>query len=467
MSKSSHDPQIKSLTTDAAGAIEEAKALLERLADVALETATKLGAQGAAVSTSTSRQLRLVVEAGQFTLANSLETRSLGIGVHVDQKAGSTSINTATEESVRQAVTDAVALARFSVPDEALTLATPAEAPPATPLPFLWDAELAAITLPEMQATMRTALDVLLKDKRVALDRFEMQVDLMWHGYRNNKGVKQSERQTQADWSFFGMARDGEEVSGFDYDGGFSFARAGLTERCVAHAEAFAKKIVGTLKPGMCPSYKGPVLLSPRAVQELLLGMILFHAGGRQVMDGKSKWDKAVGTKVMSDSFTLRDAVRGPTLAGATSFDGDGIPTREQAIVERGTLALHLHDVYSAKRCKTKSTATSGGPFALQVAAGKEPLAKLQAAHPRLLIVDRFSGNDDPVQGDFSGVAKSSRLFEAGRDAGPVAETMIAGNFFELAKQILAVGDTVHSIGGRCEAPCVLIDGVSVTGGAG
>lgn len=439
---------------------------LDQLAERALGMAKELGADAAKVGTSLSFQRRLVVENKQFTLANSLESRSIGILVHKDKKKGSASLNSIDEKAVRQAVQDALALARYSVPDPDLTLATKDVATPAKQLAFQYDEPLAAMGLEELQGIMAETLVRLTADKRVALDRYEASVDVSWHGMRNSLGVKQAERQSITSWSFFGMARDGDEVTGFDYDGNFSFGKTGLAAKAMHDADVFTKKILGALKPRKAPSYKGPILMTPRAVQELLFGMVLYHAGGRQVMDAKSRWNDAVGKEVVSKLLTLKDNPHDPRLSGATAFDGDGVPTRPTTILDKGVLALHLHDCYSAKRCKTKTTGHSGGPFALELAAGTSTLTDLAKSRKELLVVDRFSGNSDPVKGDFSGVAKSSRLYVDGKDAGAVTETMIAGNFFELAQAVLGVSKEQENVSGSCLAPWILVDGISVTGNA-
>lgn len=437
---------------------------LDKIATRALAMAKEMGADEAKISTSVSFQKRLVVENKEFTLANSLESRGIGILVHKDKKKGSASLNSVDESAVRQAVADALALAKYSVPDEFLTLATPDVAPKMAALPFMYDEPLASLDLEEIQGMMAETLARLTRDKRVALDRYEMACDVSWHGMGNTHGVRQQERQSIATWSFFGMGRDGDEVTGFDYDGSFSFGKNGLLQKQLDGAEDFVKKVLGALKPRKAPSYKGPVLFSPRAVQELLFGMILYHAGGRQVMDGKSRWEKSVGQKVTSDKLTLLDKPHDPRFAGATAFDGDGIPTAGATILKQGVLGPHLHDLYSAKKTGSKTTGHSGGPFALELATGTDTLPSILKAHSNLLMVDRFSGNSDPIKGDFSGVAKSSRLYVKGEDAGGVTETMIAGNFFDLAMHVLAVSNVAEIVSGSCAAPYVLVDGISVTG---
>ncbi|MEN9835688.1 MAG: hypothetical protein RL011_1881 [Pseudomonadota bacterium] len=437
---------------------------LERLAEIGLSTAKKLGADAAKISTGASFEKRLVVDNKEFTLANSLASRSIGIVVHKDQKKGSASVNVTNEESIKHAVESALALAKYSVPDPDLVFATKAETPKAKSLDFLFEDKLADLGLDGMTAQMQETLGRLGADPRLALERYEMAVNVSFHALASTTGMAQSERQTMASWSFMGMGRSGDEVTGFDYDGNFAFTADTILPRSLVDADRFVKRVLGLFDPVRCPSYRGAVLLSPRAVQELLLGMMLYHAGGRQVMDGKSRWDKSVGTKVASSLFTLTDLPHDPRFSGATAFDSDGVPTRSQVILEKGVLTKHLHDCYSAKRCHASTTGTAGGPFALSLNGGDTALAEILKSHDQLLMVDRFSGNSDPIKGDFSGVAKSSRLFQRGEDRGSVTETMIAGNFFAIADAVLAVSKEVEIVSGGFASPYVLVDGVSVTG---
>src|SRR5690606_25781906 len=120
----------------------------EVLAQQGLDEAVKIGGR-AKIHTRVSFQKKLVVEAGEFTLANSQETQKLSIAIHKDKKKGSATINTLDETNVKQAVADAEALARFSVPDEFLTLADTNQAPPAKALTFMWNDDLAEMTLEE------------------------------------------------------------------------------------------------------------------------------------------------------------------------------------------------------------------------------------------------------------------------------------------------------------------------------
>ena len=405
------------LKNHGAGIYDELERLAKAMTTVAefgLQDALKKGADEVQISANASFRKRLVVENKEFSLANSLQTQNISIVLHKEHKKGSASVNSAEATSLAKAAEDALALASFSKADTSLAFAKATAAPRNTQLKFLYDGDLAEMDLAELQEGMTEVLAELSKDKRVALDRFEMGINVSYHTLLNSHGVHQVETQTMVNWDFLGMAVDGGEVSGMDYDGGFAFAKKGYLTAAVQEAAAFVKKVVKNLNPTRCNSYKGAIILSPRAVEEILIPTVLYHSSGRSVMDGKSRWQNALGTKVAAPLLTIVDDPHNARFSGATSFDGDGIPTRQNLIFDKGVLRMHLHDCYSARRLKVESTATSGGPFGLQVSGGHNTLQDLAGQQKELLYVDRFSGNCDPVTGSFSGVAKSIDRFRIG-----------------------------------------------------
>lgn len=437
---------------------------MAELAESGLDRASNIGADATKIATSASFQKKLVVENKQFALANSVEVQNFQIIVHRDQKKGSSSINTDKKEALGQAIADAHDLAGFSIEDENLNFPDAKAAPKSNQLEFMYDNDVGNMELEELQESMQEVLSALTENPKIAIDRFEMGIDLSSHGLLNSRGVRQSEVQSMISWSWMGMAVDGDEVTGFDYDYNFSFGKEGFVEKAKQGAHEFTDRLLGFLKPQKAPSYKGPILLTPRAVQSILTNNILYHASGRAVMDGKSRWEKTVGKKVISDKISVHDMPHGAQFMGATSFDSDGMRTTPTQILKDGVLSTHLHDCYSAYKVGATSTGTAGGPFGIQIAAGKQSLEEMLNGRDELLVADRFAGNSDPIKGDFSGVAKSSRLYKKGKDAGPVNETMIAGNFFDLADHVIAVSKETRLVNGSFESPWILVDGVSVTG---
>jgi len=128
-------------------------------------------------------------------------------------------------------------------------------------------------------------------------------------------------------------------------------------------------------------------------------------------------------------------------------------------------LKTHVDSSYTARRRGTQSTGHAGGLLGISLAPGDRSLEQLLSDADPLVVVERFSGNLDPVTGDFSGVAKGSHWHERGEHRHPLIETMIAGNFFEVLKNIVALSDRADHHMNQWKAPWVLVDGVSVTAG--
>jgi len=437
---------------------------ISELSQIAVEHAEKLGCSGAKVSGRADNSFRITTENRIFTLANDLSSQGFGIGVHCEGRHGSSSVNSLRKEDIIRSVEEAVAIAKFSVPDEHLILASKEQAPKAKALPFLYDAKLNKLKQSEVQELMEDILKSEFKDKRIALERFEVSMGDSFGGLTTSRGVTQSEAQTSIWWSFMGMARDGEEVSGMDYTSEFSYSRGGIEGRMRADAKQFAAKILANLDAKKCPGYKGNILMSPRATKSLLVGTLMYHASGSSVMDKKSRWIDSIGQEVCSPMITIFDDPHQTNASGATSYDSDGIPTKRNEIITSGVLKQHLHSLYTAKRSGVKgSSAFAGGSFGLNLASGKSSLKSMIESQETLLMIDRFSGNVDALTGDFSGVAKSSRVFHNGKDAGAVTETMVAGNIFEVMKSIAAVSQESELVSGSYRSPWVLAGPVTVS----
>jgi PmbA protein len=83
-----------------------------------------------------------------------------------------------------------------------------------------------------------------------------------------------------------------------------------------------------------------------------------------------------------------------------------------------------------------------------------------------VLWINRYSGQTDPVSGDFSGVAKGSEWWVAGEFQHCVEETLISGNIFECLNQnLLGLSLETELVDSSNESPYLLADGVSVTAG--
>ena len=445
--------------------LETRSQTLQEFAEKTIERAVEKGANEAQVITSYDEERRVTIENSQFSLANTTQTQGVHLGIHRRSQKGSASTNMVADDVIDVTVDAALDIAKYTLPDRFLNYLTPQDAPSGQTLPFLYRPQDQLPEVADLKDAMEEICEELIKDRRVCLERFDLSANRGTQGLFNSHGVKKSESQAMMSWSFVAMAQDGDDVvSGMDYHQGFSYDLAGFGQKGLMEAGIFREKILQNLKPIKCPSYKGLVLFSPRALEELFLDFVLFSMSGRQVMDGYSKWGQKVGQKVMSNLITIEDRPWEAEFMGATSYDADGAPTGNLMCIDKGELCTLTQDTYSAKKTGKPINGTAGGLFGVTLLPGNMPLTEIFGARETLLLVDRFSGNTDPITGSFSGVAKSSHLYRNGERQGAVKETMIAGNFFDMCDQVMGLSDVSENIEGRYQAPYCLFDGIDVTG---
>jgi len=435
---------------------------LRTSAEAMLASAMDGGADEAAVTAQRERVTHIHYEKNDFSISTTNERQSFGVTVHADRRKGRAATNERGEAALAETARRALTLAKPSVPDEHLCLPGP-QAP--RTLPGRWDprlAELAAAPLHELAAAFTAAAR---EDARITLDGATLTARAAEEVLVNSRGLSVSDRATRLSWSLMGMAKTADEVTSFDYDAGGAWSWEEAAGRPEDAARRLAAKLTACLGARKGESYRGCVLLSPAAASELILEVLEFHVSGRQIMDGKSRWGDSLGEAVAAANLTVTDDPFDMSLGGATPHDGEGVATRPLVLIEDGVLKAHIDSIYTAKRRGTASTGHEGGLHGPVIAPGEHPREVLLAEADKLVVVERYSGNADPVTGDFSGVAKGSHWVERGERVHPLAETMIAGNVFEMLKSVVALSDASEPVFAAYRAPWILVDGISVTAG--
>jgi PmbA protein len=182
------------------------------------------------------------------------------------------------------------------------------------------------------------------------------------------------------------------------------------------------------------------MLLTPSAVTELILDVIGYSINSQTVQKEASKFKGQLGKTVSSDLLTLIDDATNVNGLGASSFDREGMPHKCNLIIEKGILKKFLYNTYTANKDDTESTSNAGGspkspPIVsatnVIIKAGKSRAENLISEMDKGIIINRFSGNVNPVNGDFSGVVKGGQYIKKGNIEYAVKEVMVAGNVFD------------------------------------
>lgn len=442
------------------------------LCDSLVERARKMGADDAEVFYIKSRQLGAVFEKNDLQVPKGDDYDGLGIRVLLYGKGGAkqgfAATNMLSPDSLEETLLAAIAIANASPDDPNHWMPEPSAI---EPVPGRYDESAETMSLEDaVEQGLALVNSARAFDPRVTLDSAQYMVDITEKAIVNSKGIRLVEKDSVFTCLAMGFARDEKEVSSFDLEVAVTCRKDEIDPTAIGRK--LAEKVVASLGATTVPSFKGDVIITPYAGYDLIAEPISFSCNAQNVQNGRSKWAGMLGTEVMSPVISVTDDPKLPKAAGSTSFDREGVPPAPLQLVSEGTLNHYLYNCYTAKKDGVASNGRAAGSdhtvpgistTNFVVASGKHSLDEMIAGCSKGLLVSRFSGNVDPVSGDFSGLVKGGHYIEAGKIVCPVKEVMISGNIYDLLRQVVDVSREYVDVGGS-RMPYIQIEGCSITG---
>ena len=443
--------------------------MIRDLVRFAVKEAERQGACEAEAFAATAAESEVFLENNDLKQAKSQQMGSIGLRVIVDGSLGFYSVNRLTKDSIRDSALMAVKIARVSPHDKFNSLPRKSKV---TLLRGIYDK--ASENFGVEQAT-RTAADMLgaakVRDPRITVDSGSFSSARITHYISSSNGLDLSERLSSFSWSIMGMAIEGGEVSSFDFQsGGTHFVKKIDVQRT---AEDFADTVLDSLNPKKIESFRGEILLAPSAVNELVEDVVSHSINSDAVQKKTSAFAGKIGHAVSTGTLTVEDDGTNTEGLGATSFDREGVPHRRNVIIEKGVLKKLLYNTYTAKKDGVRTTGNAGGSSSSPpsvsttnfiIRPGTSSLDKLVSEMKKGIIVSRFSGNVNPINGDFSGVVKGGKMVERGNIVHAVKEVMVAGNIFSALKNLDGVSKERKVILSSI-LPYLRFSNISFTGG--
>lgn len=220
------------------------------------------------------------------------------------------------------------------------------------------------------------------------------------------------------------------------------------------------------------------VLFLPETLYALMW-RIQSATNGRNVYQKVSPVLEKLGTKLLSERLTITNDPLTDTIPDARAFDDEGTPCEALTLVDHGTLTNFYCDLLYAKKLKARptgngfKTAMWGGETVslrpspslehLCIGTGNKSFPALLRSIDRGILVAGVMGahSGNILNGDFSVGLSPGLYVETGEIVGHVKDAMVAGNVFDVLKEVIDIEDTQHlSPGGRF--PGLLLDHVSV-----
>lgn len=423
---------------------------LEQLAARVVARAIAAGADAAEVIARAGNELTAKVRKGEPELVQEADSKALGLRVFVGGRCALTYTSDDRDGPLDDLVRETVALAAQAEPDEFNVL----------PDPSLLATEVPDLELYDDEATTVDAAEGLrraIAGEKAAMDydpRVTNSEGATWSrvlgavAFATSGGFSGGYRGSYQSLYVEPVCDDegGKKRNGYWWTAGRYLDE--LEDPAAVGAEA-ARRTVATLGTRKVDTAELPVVFDPEAGRALV-GMLLGVANGAAFYRKSSYLVDREGTRVASDLVTVIDDPLRKRAPGSRPFDGDGLPTRLNKVVDAGVLQSVLCDTYSARKLGRESTGSAGrgvggnpSPTSsnLIMLPGETRRDALIASTGRGIYVTSMMGfGFNPVTGDFSRGA-AGFMIENGELTFPIGEITISANFDDLLGRIDCVAD--------------------------
>ncbi|GAA7511357.1 metalloprotease PmbA [Helicobacter pylori] len=433
---------------------------LRQAVSFAVELATKSGASAEVAVTkvsglSVSTRLQ-EIENVEFT-----NDGALGISVYMGQQKGNASTSDLSEGAIQNAVEAALAIAKYTSPDDCTGLA---------------DKDLMAFDAPDLELYHAADVDVdkatelALQAEKAALEADERIINSNGASFNSHTGVKvygNSHGMLQSylssryslSCSVIGGVEDALE-NDYEYTISREFDKL---QSPIWVGENCAKKVVSRLNPQKLSTREVPVIF----LNDVATGLISHFAAA---ISGGSLYRKSsfllehLGKQVLPDWFNISERPHLLRRLASTPFDSEGVRTQDREIVEGGILQTYLVTSYSGKKLGMPSTGHAGGIHNWLVKPNLTGglTALLRQMRTGLLVTDVMGQGVNIVTGDYSRGA-SGFWVENGEIQYPVAEITIAGQLQDMLKNMVAVADDIEHRS-NIQTGSILLDKMKISG---
>ena len=426
----------------------------------AIETAQKAGATaevGVTKVSGLSVSTRLQeIENVEFT-----NDGALGISVYLGQQKGNASTSDLSEEAIKNTVEAALAIAKYTSPDDCTGLA---------------DKELMAFEAPDLALYHGASVDVeqatklALEAEKAALEYDAKIVNSNGASFNSHTGVRvygnthgmlQSYLSSRYSLSCSVIGGELDQLEN-DYEYTVSREFDALSSADWV-GQNCAKKVIARLNPQKLTTREVPVIF----LNDVATGLISHLTGA---ISGGSLYRKSsflldhLGKQVLPDWFQISERPHLLKRLASTPFDSEGVRTQDLEIIRDGILQTYLLTSYSGRKMSMQSTGHAGGIHNWLVKPNLTGglTALLRQMGTGLLVTDVMGQGVNIVTGDYSRGAAGFWV-ENGEIQYPVAEITIAGQLQDMLKNIVAVADDVEHRS-NIQTGSILLDKMKISG---
>jgi PmbA protein len=310
----------------------------------------------------------------------------------------------------------------------------------------------------EMESTILDYDKRIVTTRNCELQETEIEIEIF-----NSKGLKASSRKTLYSVFALCVAKEKDEVSWYDW--AWAHSLAGIDMKALGIN--VAQKAISFLGSEQIATGIYDGILTPQASCEIL-SVLSGSFMAENLYKNKTRLKDRLGEKCFSEIINLVDS--GLAGMGAFPFDGEGVPSQVNILVEKGIFTSFLYDTYYGRKFNSPSTgnaARSGlkeppicGRRGFFIEPGCDDVGPSMTNG---LIIDELMGTHtaNPITGDFSLGAVGHLV--SGREKMPFKGIIFSGNIFDLLNNVKGVGNDLKFYG-TCGSPSLVIEGMKISG---
>lgn len=430
------------------------------IAKWAMEHAVKNGAQQARVIIYNNNSSQIEVRDEKIDKLQESNRNGMQINLYVDKKYSSISTNRITnKEELGKFIEEAIVGTRFLAEDEFRTLPDPeryykGDGPDLKTV----DPNFASV---DPQQKVKNAFD--LEKEVLGSDERIISVSTSYRdGMSGSVMMASNGFEGDSENTYYSLSASVSVTDGTARPRGAWYESSIFNEELIRKdiGKKALKRALDRLGQAKINSGKMPMIVENKMAGSSL-GPLISALNGSAIQQKQSFLIGKKGEKIGSELMSIVDDPFIVSGRGSRLFDSEGMATKKRPIVEKGILKNYYIDTYYGKKLDMEPT--TGGTTNLIFKPGEKDLEGLLADIDRGILVTGFNGgNNNGATGDFS-YGIEGFLVEKGKLVQPVAEMNITGNFKQLWKDLVAVGNDVDP-SRSWRLPSLVFDNVDFSG---
>tara|TARA_Y100001960_G_C14756823_1_gene871732 strand:+ start:614 stop:1957 length:1344 start_codon:yes stop_codon:yes gene_type:complete len=417
------------------------------------------------------RETEIRVYQGEIESFTAAESQGIGIRVVNDFRQGMAYAGSLDDSVLEETLEEARDNASFGTPDEFLAIAEP-DGVNSISLELLNPELNSFANEDKISLAIELEKSISESDPRIiGVESTDYVDSINTSAIVTTSGISRASEEGGCYLAASSLASDGTDTqTGFGYSVGRSPAQLQI-EKASSEATERATRLLGAKK---AESGRMTVILDPYVTAQFL-GIIGSTLSGEALLKGRSLFADREGDQIGPEFLTLIDDPTDAEAFTATEADGEGLASRKNMLIDRGSLNGFLHNSYTARALGKVSTGSAvrsynsspgAGPLALSLVPGESNQTELIQQVGEGILIQGVAGlhsGVNPVSGDFSAGAEGL-MIRKGQLAEPVREVTIASTLQRMLLDIQSIGSDLERLPMRSSGVSIVVKDVMVSG---